>query len=165
MRNVLLLIKRMAVLSGVMAILFLCLVSCKLRSSQLTFHHIGDQGWRSTDTCHFPVDSLLDSGTYELSVAFRSSSAFRYPYRQLVLEVSSASKQSASAVVDTLTCNLTQRDGEVVGRGVGVYAYEFPVDTLLLHKDSIDRVSIRHLMRTSPLKGVYDIGILLRKIS
>ena len=161
--NSLQIIKRVTVLIGVAVILLSSLISCDTRSSQQEFFHIGEPGWRSTDTFHFQTDTLLNPGYYLLSVAFRTSSTCRYPYRQLVLEVSRHFGGDGAVMVDTLNCNLTQEDGEVEGRGISVYAYDFPVDTLHITKGNSCQISIRHLMRKTPLAGIYDIGVLLEK--
>ena len=150
-------------LIGVQVILLFSVLSCNYRTSQLSFQHIGDVGWKATDTFRFPIDSMLDPGDYSLTVSLRTSSVHRYPFRQLVLEVTQIETDGIVHKRDTLFCDLSQRDGEVNGRGVSVYAYDYLMDTIHLENRNHYEVSLRHLMRTSPLHGVYDVGVLVEK--
>ena len=156
-------LQRMALLKGAVAILLLLMISCERSSSQLHFKNLGSEGWLQHDTLLFEVDSLLETGHYRLSVAMRTSSAKRYPYRQLVLQVRQNWNRDSLETVDTLFCHLAKPDGEIKGDGVSIYAYEFPLDTLSLDEGWCGKIYLRHLMRKSPLDGIYNIGVLLEK--
>jgi len=71
---------------------------------------------------------------------------------------------SQARYADTLYCSLTDREGDVSGKGVSVYQYTFPVDTFQLHRGARGTITIHHIMRRNLLPGVSDVGIRLERL-
>ena len=52
----------------------------------------------------------------------------------------------------------------MAGNGVSLYAYDFPVDTLSLEPGTKGCFILKHNMRLSPLPGIHDVGLSLRRL-
>ena len=154
---------RIAILIGVMAILLLFMPSCHHRPATLQFQPIDLQGWRANDTLFFEVDSLESGGRYSLYAAVRTSAANPYDFRQLVMEVRQSWLPTGCERVDTIEFQISAPDGEIEGRGVTIFSYELPVDSITLEVGARGHIEINHLMRRSPLHGISDVGIHLKK--
>ena len=64
---------------------------------------------------------------------------------------------------DTLSCNLIDEDGTILGEGISFYQYNFPMNNITLTEGDSLHVSIRHNMKREILPGISDIGLTLRK--
>lgn len=142
----------------------LLLVACNRRPvAAFSYRSTPVDGWESADTLIFPIDSLPADGRYALTVGVRTSSAYPYPFRTLALSIE-ARFLSQARYADTLYCSLTDREGDVSGKGVSVYQYTFPVDTFQLHRGARGTITIHHIMRRNLLPGVSDVGIRLERL-
>lgn len=115
------------------------------------------------DTLSFDIDSLTSPGTYNLNATVRTSAAHPYEFRQLVVEVCQHWQPSDYERVDTVEFEISASDGKIEGEGVTIFSYEMPTVSLQQPVGSHAHVEIRHLMRRSPLQGISDVGILLKK--
>ena len=52
--------------------------------------------------------------------------------------------------------------GNVEGKGVSYYQYDFPLSTLRLEKGDSLALVVRHAMKREILPGISDVGIMLR---
>ena len=131
------------------------------------FCTIGEEGWCTEDTLAFDIDSIKTDGYYETMLCLRTSAGNACPYTDISLLVS-CHWQTGSALVsrsDTLKCVFTTDNGDVRGTGVSLYQYNLPMDTLYLPAHSRGRIVVGHIMRRSPLPGIHDVGIKVRKLS
>ena len=64
---------------------------------------------------------------------------------------------------DTLSCNLIDKEGNAIGQGITLFQYNFPIDTITLHKGDSLSIRTHHDMKREILPGVADIGITLTK--
>lgn len=169
------------------------LAACHDGVAAYAFHTLPEEGWDADDTLRFPVDTVTEDGYYALTVYLRTPISTPYPYREIILHVDREVCQplpkdtamvadtlqkkavsslpdaghacSASVVVsDTLKLVLVSPSGETHGRGTSLLQYDCPCDTFSLKAGSKVSLNLRHLMRTSPLPGVHDVGICLRKV-
>ena len=155
--------RRVALLTGVVAILLLFTTACHHRPATLQFQTLSSQGWRSTDTLCFDIDSLTLAGTYNLHALVRTSAAHPYDFRQLVVEVRQSWLPTGEEKVDTVEFQISAADGAIEGEGVTIFSYEMPTTTFQQPIGSHAHVELRHLMRRSPLKGISNVGIRLKK--
>lgn len=156
-------IRRIATLTGVMAILLLFTTACHRRPATLQYQSLPLQGWKSCDTLHFTIDSLTATGIYNLHSTVRTSAAHPYDFRQLVLEVRQQWYPDSCTQIDTVEVQISAPDGKVEGRGVTMFTYEVPTHSVPHSVGAYADIHIRHLMRRSPLTGISDIGIRLKK--
>ena len=157
-------IGRIATLAGVMAILLSLTTACHRRPAILQYQSLPLQGWRASDTLRFAIDSLSVAARYNLHAAVRTSAARPYAFRQLVLEVRQQWHPDSCTQIDTVEVQISAPDGKVEGNGVAMFTYEVPTCTLSHRVGSRADIQIRHLMRRSPLQGISDVGIHLKKV-
>ena len=123
-----------------------------------------EKTWSLSDVPLFsvPVDDTINSNNISFSI--RTSAL--YPFRNIWLFVTTTSPDGTT-ISDTLQYNLADEKGKRYGKGFGdireltlpyrlnVY---FPVKGSYL-------VRVQHGMRTQDLKGVYDFGLRVDRIS
>lgn len=118
-------------------------------------------GWEKNDTLSFEISPVDSSAAYASRLGLRITDA--YPFTALTLIVEQHVYPRDEVFIDTLRCQLSDRRGNAVGKGVSYHQYQFPITTLnLQHGDSI-HVRIRHDMKREILPGVSDVGISLRR--
>ena len=154
---------RIATFPGVMAILLLLTVACQHRPATMQYATLPLEGWKSTDTLFFEVDSLTAAANYNLHASVRTSVAHPYDFRQLVVEVRQKWYPGDIEHVDTVTFNFSVPASERTGKGVSVFTYELPTVTLHQPIGASAHIEVRHLMRRSPLHGISDVGICLKR--
>ena len=146
---------------AVLLMVVMSLASCTTHDGYLHYQPLRVSGWEYRDSAAFVVDSLPTSGTRHLTIALRKSSAHVYPYTSLTIAVHQTWKLGDSTLVnrtDTLDCTFHHPDGMVRTKGVSLYPYEFPLDTVALPAHATGRVVIRHLMSQQSLPGFDSIG-------
>lgn len=152
-------------LAPLFVLLLLILGSCgQRRVETFSFRATPVDGWETTDSLVFPIDSIHQSGRYRLSIGVRTSAAYPYPFQTLALNITTR-LQGRKVERDTALCHLTNKDGDVNGQGVSLYQYEFPVCELHLEKGQKGTITVQHLMRRNLLPGVANVGIRLELIS
>lgn len=106
--------------------------------------------------------SPTDSVTSAADSAARNSSAADSANSN----IQSALSTSALVQTDTLTFALTRTDNhsDMTGRGLSLLQYDFPIDTLHLRAGQTLLYRVNHAMRHSPLPGIHDVGLTLRRI-
>ena len=135
--------------------------SCHRRDAVYQYCSLPADGWESSQTLTFPIDSLPQGGSFRLHVHLRTSSVETYPYRKLWLEVRQHWQHTATTRTHTLVCNLTTEEGHPDGQGVSLYQYAFPLDTISLPHGAKGHISVRHIMRSPLLPGVSEVGLRL----
>jgi len=145
-------------------LLLLIVVGCgQRRVETYCFRATPVDGWETTDSLVFPIDTVQQAGRYRLSIGVRTSAANPYPFQTLALSITTR-LQGRKAQRDTALCSLTDKDGDVNGQGVSLYQYVFPVDELHLEKGQTGTITVQHLMRRNLLPGVANVGIRLDRI-
>ncbi len=146
------------------------LTGCHLKTVYNHYESTRLDSWGVNDTLVFRVSPLKHSGTYESSIGLRTTSD--YPYIGLTLiveqEIVSATAdkkegwlQKNRVVADTINATLVTKDGEQLGKGVGMYQYLYPLRHYELNEGDSITVRIHHFMRTIRLPGVADVGFRL----
>lgn len=135
--------------------------SCSRRTAYNHYVSTPLAGWEKNDTLSFGVSPVDSAGMYGTWLGLRVTDA--YPFTALTLIVEQHVLPAGSLVVDTLHCQLTDRRGNAVGKGVAYHQYRFPVSTMpLQHGDSLF-VRVRHDMKREILPGISDVGVALRR--
>ena len=120
--------------------------------------------WKLLDIPAFkiPVTDTLNSNNVFFTIRTGSS----YPFRNIYLFVTTTSPDKKS-ITDTLQYNLADEKGKWYGKGFGdIHELNLPYKTNVYFplKGSY-QFKIQHGMRVEDLKGVYDFGLRIEKIS
>jgi gliding motility-associated lipoprotein GldH len=151
--------------SFVIILIFLFLLpSCDSKVVYTESRPIPEQTWKLADIPLFkiPVNDTINSN----NIFFIIRTGLSYPFRNIYLFVTAMSP-GGKTITDTLQYQLTDEKGNWSGKGFGgihelkllyrsnVY---FPVKGIYQFK-------IQHGMRVEDLKGVYDFGLRIEKVS
>lgn len=152
--------RRCALLS-VLLLFVAVLSSCR---DDVVFYHYEAtdvEGWEKNDVVVFEVPRFEESHTYSLSVGLRLSNA--YPFRNLNVVVEQTTYPSRHTTIDTLSCNVADKHGFVLGKGISLYQYHLPArKCFYVHDDSLC-IKIKHNMKREILPGISDVGIYIKK--
>lgn len=141
--------------------MLLSLSSCDGNVIFYTFCHTPIEGWEKNDTLTFDVPRMQSSGRYRLEVGMRTDSAF--PFTGMSIIVEQTVIPGYKTYVDTLKCRFADEKGNILGRGISNYQYEFILSDLNLHRGDSLHVTVRHVMKREILPGVSDVGLKIRK--
>ncbi len=113
-------------------------------------------------TFKVPVKDTLKSNNVIFTIRTGSS----YPFRNIYFFVTTISPDGKS-LTDTLQYNLADEKGKWFGNGFGdIHELNLPYKSnVYFPVKGIYQFNIQHGMRTEDLKGVYDIGLRVEKIS
>ncbi len=125
------------------------------------YDHTPIAGWEKIDTLKFDVPPLKKSGLYATSMGLRINNSF--PFISMTLIVEQTVLPANRTVIDTINCPLTDKNGRVRGKGIGLYQYRFPVSVMTLHENDSLHITVRHNMKREILPGVSDVGIELER--
>lgn len=115
--------------------------------------------WGTYEKLDFKVDSLKESGKYQMFLHVRTSSVDPYPFKVLFLEVRQQWPKTKEERVDTVSCSLN-KDEHKAG-GVSMLQYDYPVCEITCHRGDSALISVRHIMRKEEIPGISDVGISL----
>jgi gliding motility-associated lipoprotein GldH len=125
---------------------------------------MNDKTWNLTDIPSFKVPIADTINSHNVNFTIRTGSS--YPFRNIYLFVTTLSPDGKS-ITDTLQYKLADEKGNWLGKGFG------DINELnLTYKTNVYfpvkgtyQFNIQHGMRIENLKGVYDIGLRIEKIS
>lgn len=150
-------------LSAIAAGLTLCMTTaCGSDSTEIGFRNIAAEGWDEADTLSFDIDSIPATGGYALEICLRSTVTPPYPFREISIAV--GRQWTGHSQTDTVCLPTHPVRSETQIRGVSLLQYDFPIDTLHLAAGTKLRVTLRHLMRRTPLPGIRDTGVRLKRL-
>jgi gliding motility-associated lipoprotein GldH len=123
-----------------------------------------EQIWKLMDirTFKIPVTDTLNRNNVFFTIRTGSS----YPFRNIYLFVTTISPDGKS-IADTLQYNLADEKGKWYGKGFGdLHELNLPYKSnVYFPVKGIYLVKIQHGMRVEDLKGIYDFGLRIDKIS
>ena len=142
-------------------VIILLLTSCNSKKVYDKYSHTPISGWEKNDTLFFEVTKLADKGTYRPKLGLRINGA--YPFMGLSLIVEQIIIPGDRTYIDTLNCNLIDKNGTAQGQGISYYQYNFPLHPIELQQGDSIVVRVRHDMKREILPGISDIGIQYTK--
>lgn len=120
--------------------------------------------WKLMDILPFriPITDTLNSN----NVFFTIRTGTSYPFRNIYLFVKTTSPDGKS-ITDTLQYNLADEKGKWFGKGFGdIHELKLPYKSnVYFPMKGSYQFNIQHGMRIENLKGVYDLGLRIEKIS
>jgi gliding motility-associated lipoprotein GldH len=143
---------------------FLLLSSCNSNIVFTESYPIEATTWKLMDIIHFriPVTDTVNRNNVLFTIRTGSS----YPYRNIYLFVTAVSPDGKS-ITDTLQYNLADEKGKWYGKGFGdIHELTLPYKSNVYFPVKGNyQFKIQHGMRIEDLKGVYDLGLRIVKIS
>lgn len=125
------------------------------------YEHTPNDGWDSSDTLAFDVDSIPQAGLYGMTLGLRADSD--YPFKSVTVIIDRLVMPTGTQSHDTIACQLVDDDGNILGRGISNYQYSFHIADVHYNQGDSIHVTVRHHMRREILKGINDIGIEIYK--
>lgn len=147
---------------GIVAVFMaLATTSCETDTVYSQYTHAAIVGWEKNEPLTFVVDSITDTGTYSMFLGMRISDA--YPFRNLHMVVEQTVYPSKHVITDTVTCNVVDKRGTMLGYGVSLYQYDLPIMKRNYQKGDSLSIKVRHNMKREILPGIADVGITIKK--
>ncbi|HLN20276.1 MAG TPA: gliding motility lipoprotein GldH [Bacteroidales bacterium] len=145
-------------------VIFLFLSACNSSVVFSDARAMKNNSWNLMDILSFdiPVEDTINSN----NVFFTVRSGTSYPFRNIYLFVSTTSPDGKT-ISDTLQYFLADESGNWFGKGFGdIKELKLPYKSnVYFPRKGNYRFTVQHGMRTEDLKGIYDFGIRIEKIS
>ncbi len=139
----------------------LTLGSCNRDKVYSHYVHIESAQWEKTDTVHFYIPHLKETGTYRGSIGLRIDNDF--PYQKLALEVSTEILPEEQFIKHSFNCDIIDKHGTIKGSGISHYQYDFPTDVLHLKEGDSVHVTVIHNMKREIMPSICDVGFTVTK--
>jgi len=140
------------------------LSSCRSNVVYTDFHSMPEKTWRLMNIPAFniPIADTLKSNNIFFTIRTGSS----YPFRNIYLFVTTVAPDGKN-ISDTLQYNLADEKGKWYGKGLGdIHELNLPYKSnVYFPLKGTYQIKIQHGMRIEDLKGVYDFGLRIEKIS
>ncbi len=147
---------------GCLVLAVTMLVACKRENAVCyVYRHTPVEGWEQHNVQSFRIDTVRESGVYDLRVCLRHTNS--YPFQSLWLLVRQRYLHPDTMMQDTVVCLLTDKQGNQQGNGISIYQSEYPFRKIYLEKGREGIVTVSHIMRRTILPGISDVGLLVRK--
>jgi len=145
-------------------ILLFSLLSCDSNVVFTDSAPIPDEKWHLTNIAdfNFSIDDTLNRNNIFFTIRTGSS----YPFRNIYLFVTTFSPDGKS-ITDTLNYNLADEKGNWYGKGFGdIHELNLPYKSnVYFPLKGTYNIKVQHGMRVEDLKGVYDLGVRIERIS
>ena len=142
----------------------LLLYSCNSNVVYTDSRVMPEKTWRLMDIPAFkiPVSDTINSNNVFFTIRTGSS----YPFRNIYLFVTAIAPDGKS-ITDTLQYNLADEKGNWYGKGFGdIHELNLPYKSNVYFPiKGTYQFKIQHGMRIEDIKGVYDFGLRIEKIS
>lgn len=138
------------------------LQACYQSTAYFRYFSTNIKGWERDSVLHYHVPAVKEGGFYAEEIGVRTSK--RYPFKQLSLVVDQkiiSTNDSHSNVFksDTITIDIYDEKGNLMGKGVDLYQLVFPFKGIRLQKGDSIEMAIRHQMRRGAIEGISDVGL------
>lgn len=173
------------------ATLSLSLSSCEDSVVFYKYAHTPVLGWEKNDTLSFAIPPLASTGLYQETLGLRITGTYPFMGITLIVEqeifpnqesqkekedrikqqfidgkvrkVKKITQGEKIVKLDTIQCDLIDKNGVTTGQGISYYQYSFPIRAYRFHENDSIHITVRHDMKREILPGISDIGIKLEK--
>lgn len=145
-----------------LAILLTLLLSSCIHKDNFSFNEqLPDTGWSRFYKAVFSAEIADSTMAYDISVSLRNS--YEYPFRNIFLFISTTSP-SGQSLRDTVEFQLADERGVWYGKGLGdLHNITLPYRTNVLFPSTGEyKFTIEQGMRKDNLKGIVDVGIIIK---
>lgn len=136
----------------------LAFAGCNRKTIYHHYEHTPISGWDKNDTLTFTVKAK-QRAVIQRDIELRISGD--YPFQRLNLIVEQTTYPNGIRRRDTLSCDLIDPQGNILGQGVSLYQYRFHMTDISLNEDDSLCIDIRHNMKREILPGIADVGVCL----
>ena len=136
--------------------------SC-LRSNSFSFNEeLPLEGWSKFHKPVFTAEITDTLNAYNILLSLRNS--HEYPYRNIFLFITTSSPEGVS-IKDTIEYQLADEKGSWYGKGLGdIHNLAVSYKSNILFPSAGEYIfKIEQGMRTDNLKGILDVGLIIRK--
>lgn len=135
--------------------------SCDTKLTYETFRKVDETAWNYHNVQQFIIP-IQEEENLRMSIALRNTAAYQKANIWLFLTLQSPSGKEQR---DTLNCLLADDYGYWLGSGFsGLYLTEHPISEVTRFNEKGDwKLTITHGMRDDNIKGIKEVGVLLRK--
>lgn len=137
------------------------LVSCNRKTVYDHYAHTSLTGWEKSDTLTFKIPPFAVKGHYKEDIGMRIDDKF--PFTTLCLIIDQTIMPSNLTRSDTIYCRLYDKEGNVKGRGISFYQYNFHFNDVAVEAGDSIEIKVRHNMKREILPGISDIGIKIER--
>ena len=137
----------------------LAIAGCNRNTIYHHYEHTPLEGWEKNDTLVYCVPAASQRAVVKREVEMRISGEF--PFQSIYLIVEQTTLPSHIRRRDTVNCNLINSHGIIMGDGLSLFEYRFPMPDISLNEGDSLFVCIRHNMKREILPGVADVGLRL----
>lgn len=124
------------------------------------YEAVDSEGWDVTDRAVYDVPPLASTGNYRMQLHVRTTTAPRFPFKHLYVEV--RQQWRSSQRIDTIACSFS--DIGPSATGISIRQHVFPIGLYHLQQGDSARITLRHVMRKEELPGISDLGISLEPL-
>lgn len=150
---------RVLVITAVVAFTAATVVSCQQNTVFDKYRSTHISGWDKTQLLEYDIPAVGSPGNYYETVGIRFT--HDYPFTALSLIVEQKIFPRKITVIDTLNCEIVDKEGNMKGRGLHLSQVDTLFRSVTLHAGDSIHVIIRHNMRRDMLPGISDIGFKL----
>lgn len=127
------------------------------------YEHTPVAGWEKNDALEFDISPLEKPGNYQKELGLRVTGAYPFMKLTLIVETKKWGKgdkpSEYTAVVDTVQCDLMDKNGVTKGQGISSFQYNMPFAINKYQEGDSLHVEIRHDMKREILPGISDVGL------
>ncbi len=142
------------------------LAACNSSTVYDEYAHTPIAGWEKNDSLSFEIPPLAATGYYRESLGLRTMGSFPFTGLTLIVRqtIYPANKHEEYIErVDTVQCQLTNKNGGIKGQGISYYQYNFPINVYKMSQGDSIHIAIRHDMKREILPGVSDVGVKISR--
>lgn len=125
------------------------------------YEHVDNDGWERTDTMHFYIPRVAESGIYRQQVMLRTNNSLPFQTVNIVVEQDIYPRGEKKR--KRIDCRLVEENGHVTGQGISCYQYTFDLDKAELYEGDSLHIYVMHHMKRETMPGITDVGILVAK--
>jgi len=143
----------------ILAMVGLFTISCNRQVIYTHYNHVDNDGWERSDTMHFCIPAVKQTGTYHQQFMLRTNNSL--PFLGVSVIVEQEVFPTTRKFRKRIDCNLVKENGRILGSGISNYQYTFDLDSILLNEGDSLNVHIMHHMKLETMPGVSDVGYLI----
>lgn len=125
------------------------------------YEHLDNDGWERTDTMHYYIPRVAESGIYKQQVMLRTNNSL--PFLSVSILVEQDIYPRGERKRKRIECPLVKENGLILGYGISCYQYAFDIDKVKLYEGDSLHIYVMHHMKIETMQGITDVGILVTK--
>ena len=137
------------------------ITACDSKTTYYNYQHTNIDGWQKNEKLHFQIPPVDNPGNYRQYIGIRFTDY--YPFQTLSLIVKQTIYPQNKTFSDTISYEVIDEQGRLIGKGLNISQFETPIKTLSLKQGDSIAITIQHHMRRNLIQGISDIGIKMER--